>query len=75
MCSDLNQSDDKEDDEFDQSKEQQELVLEELVPKMNKEATKLVDVYNLSELIGADILNSLKDDAINVLKSNPNDLP
>lgn len=42
---------------------------------MNKEATRLVDVYNLEELIGADILEILKDEAINVLKTDPDDLP
>lgn len=42
---------------------------------MNKEATRLIDVYNLDELIGSDILDSLRDEAIKVLKSDPDDLP
>lgn len=42
---------------------------------MNKEATKLIDVYNLSELVGADVLDSLKSDAIQLLKTKPDDLP
>lgn len=62
-------------DEFDKVKEEQDQILEEMVPKMNKEATKLVDVYNLSELIGQDVFDSLKNDAINVLKTKPDDLP
>lgn len=65
----------KEEDEFDRAKEQQDHVLEELVPKMNKEATKLVDVYNLEELIGFEVLNILNEEAINVLKCSPDDLP
>lgn len=50
-------------------------MLEGLVPKMNKDATKLGDVYDLKEIIGLDILESVKDEAINVLKTNPDDLP
>lgn len=75
MYTDINQSEVKEVDEFDRAKEEQDNVLEELVPKMNKEATKLVDVYNLEELIGLDVLNILDDEAIKVLKCNPDDLP
>lgn len=62
-------------DEFDRAKEQQDHALEELVPKMNKEATKLIDVYTMDSLIDSDILDSLKEEAINVLKANPDDLP
>lgn len=62
-------------DEFDRAKEQQDHVLEELVPKMNKDATKLIDVYSMNDLIESDVLDSLKEDAIGVLKSNPDDLP
>lgn len=68
---DLNQTDAPQEDEFDRAKEQQDLVLGELVPKMNKEATKLVDVYNLTDLIDSDTLGSLNDEAINVLKASP----
>lgn len=75
LLSDINQSDVKQEDEFDRSKEQQDHVLEELVPKMNKDAKKLVDVYNLEELIGSDVLDILNNEAINVLKSDPDDLP
>lgn len=73
--SEISQSYEKELDEFDRAKEQQDHVLEELVPKMNKEATKLIDVYTMDNLIESDILDSLKDDAINVLKTSPDDLP
>lgn len=62
-------------DEFDRVKEQQDNVLGELVPKMNQEATKLIDVYTMDELIDFDVLDSLKDEAINVLKTSPDDLP
>lgn len=72
---DLNQTGAPQEDEFDRAKEQQDLVLEEMVPKMNKDATKLVDVYNLTELIDLDTLESLNDEAINVLKSSPEVLP
>lgn len=71
----ISQSYEKELDEFDRAKEQQDHVLEELVPKMNKEATKLIDVYSMDDLIESDVLDSLKDDAISVLKANPEDLP
>lgn len=71
----LNQSDVKKEDEFDLVKEQQDHVLEEMVPKMNKEATKLSDVYTISDLIDIEVLDSLKADAITVLKANPDDLP
>lgn len=72
---DLNQTGAPQEDEFDRAKEQQDLVLEELVPKMNKDATKLVDVYNLAEIIDLDTLESLNEEAINVLKSSPEVLP
>lgn len=62
-------------DEFDKVKKEQDQILEDMVPKMNKEATKLIDVYNLPELVGKDVLESLKSDAITVLKTNPDDLP
>lgn len=71
----MNQTVTVKEDEFDKAKEEQDQILEEMVPKMNKEATKLVDVYNLPELVGKDVLESLKSDAINVLKTNPDDLP
>lgn len=74
-CLELSQSYERELDEFDRAKEQQDHVLEELVPKMNKEATKLIDVYTMNDLIESDVLDNLKEDAINLLKSNPDDLP
>lgn len=73
--SELSQTYEKELDEFDRAKEQQDHVLEEIVPKMNKEATKLIDVYTINDLIESDVLDSLKDEAINVLKASPDDLP
>lgn len=71
----ISQSYEKELDEFDRVKEQQDHVMAELVPKMNKDATKLIEVYSMTDLIESDVLDSLKDDAINVLKANPDDLP
>lgn len=73
--SDLNQTGVPQEDEFDRAKEQQDLVLEEVVPKMNKEATKLVDVYNLTDIIDLEILDSLNEEAISVLKASPDVLP
>lgn len=49
--------------------------MEEVVPKLNKEATKLVDVYNLTDIIDLEILDSLNDEAISVLKASPDVLP
>lgn len=72
---DISQNGTKMEDAFDKAKEQQDQILEEMIPKMNKEASRLVDVYNLEELIGLDILDSLKEDALNVLKANPEELP
>lgn len=46
-----------------------------MVPKMNKEATKLFDVYKINELIEPDVLNSLDEDAVKLLKTPIKDLP
>lgn len=75
FSTDINQSAIERHDEFDQSKKQQDQLLEDMVPKMNKEATRLIDVYNLSELIEADVLEHLDNEAIAVLKSPPDALP
>lgn len=75
FTTDINQSVIERHDVFDQSKEQQDQLLEDMVPKMNKEATRLVDVYNLNELIDADVLEHLGNEAIVVLKSPPDALP
>lgn len=45
-----------------------------MVPKMNNEATKLIDVYNFEELINVDVLDSLNDEALTVLRTNSEDL-
>lgn len=42
---------------------------------MNKEAKRLVDVYRLADLIDADVLDRLDNEAIAVLKGPPDDLP
>lgn len=46
-----------------------------MVPRMNKEATKLADVYKIEELIEKEALDSLDADAVRVLKTNVEDLP
>lgn len=60
-------------DEFDKTKQQQEQILEEIVPKINMEAIKLGDVYSLENLIELEVVNCLKEEAINVLKTSPHD--
>lgn len=72
---DIGQSGTKQKDEFDREKEEQDHILEELVPKMNKEATKLIDVYNFKDLIDDDVLESLNEEALDVLRTNYQDLP
>lgn len=63
----------KQEDEFDKAKIQQDQHLEEIVPRMNKEAKKLVDVYKLTELIEPEALDCLNDEAVNVLKTTGED--
>lgn len=46
-----------------------------MVPKMNKEATKLQDVYKINDLLEADVLKSLDEDAVKLLKTPMKDLP
>lgn len=60
-------------DDFDKSKIQQDQHLGEIVPKMNKEAKKLVDVYKLTELIDSEALDCLNDEAMSVLKTSGED--
>lgn len=62
-------------DEFDKAKIQQDQILEEMVPQMNKDATKLVDVYKLTDLIENEVLDSLSEEAVTVLKTSAEDLP
>lgn len=70
---DFSQLSNEHQDEFDKSKKQQEQILEEIVPKMDMEAIKLGDVYKLENLIELEVVNCLKEEAINVLKTNPHD--
>lgn len=60
-------------DEFDKAKIQQDQHLEEIIPRMNKEAKKLVDVYKLTDLIEPEALDCLDDEAVNVLKTSGED--
>lgn len=62
-------------DKFDLSKIEQDQQLEEMLPKMNKDAGKLQDVYKINELIESDVLKSLDGDAIKLLKTPMKDLP
>lgn len=62
-----------EEDEFDKSKILQDQHLEEIVPKMNKDAKKLVDVYKLTDLIEPEALDSLENEAVEVLKTGAED--
>lgn len=75
IISDINQSAIEKHDDFDRTKEQQDQLLEDMVPKMNKEATRLVDVYRIADLIDANVLDHLDNEAIAVLKASPDDLP
>lgn len=69
-----NQTEDAE-DKFDLAKIEQDQQLEDMVPKMNKEATKLQDVYKINDLLEADVLKSLDEDAVKLLKTPMKDLP
>lgn len=62
-------------DKFDLSKIEQDQQLEEMVPKMNKEAAKVGDVYKIEELLEPQVLNSLDADAVKLLKTPAKDLP
>lgn len=46
-----------------------------MVPKMNKEATKVPDVYKIDALIEPDVLKSMDLDAVKLLKTPMKDLP
>lgn len=72
---DISQGHIEEKDEFDREKEEQDHILKELVPKLNKEATKLIDVYKLEQLIDLDVLESLNDEALKILRTTSEDLP
>lgn len=65
----------EEDDKFNASKIEQDQQLEQMIPKMNKQATKLVDVYRIDELIEPNVLNSLDEAAVKLLKTPMKDLP
>lgn len=62
-------------DEFDKAKIQQDRILEEMVPPVNKEAAKLTEVYNIPQIIEPEILNDLDEEALNLLKRPINELP
>lgn len=61
-------------DEFDKAKIQQDQILQEMVPPINKEATKLTEVYSISKIIEPEILNNLNEEAINLLKRPINEV-
>ena len=71
----INTAGDEGEDEFDKSKILQDQLLEDMIPKMNKEATKLHEVYCITDLIEPAILEKLETDAVKVLKTNSEDIP
>lgn len=62
-------------DEFDHGTAEREEQQKAMLPTFNATATKLGDVYTLTDLISDDLLNRLESDAIEVLKSSREELP
>lgn len=62
-------------DEFDHGTAEREEQQKAMLPKYNADATKLGDVYTLTELISADLLERLESDAHEVLKTSRDQLP
>lgn len=75
ILAELSKAGEEFEDDFDKSKIQQDHILEEMVPKMNKEATKLIDVYKIEDLVGKEAVDLLDADAVKVLKTGIEDLP
>lgn len=74
MCIEFTQSLEKE-DEFDKEKIEQDRIMEEMMPQMNKEAVKLNEVYKIADIIEPKILDSLNDDAVKLLKMSADEMP
>lgn len=62
-------------DAFDEAQAERELSLKSIMPKLNETATRLEDVYRLSDLIDEDLLRRMDSDALAVLGTERADLP
>lgn len=62
-------------DTFDDGQLQRQSHLEAIAPPLNKNAKELSNVYNISELIGENLLERLENEALEVLKTSPENLP
>lgn len=54
-------------DEFDKKRMMGELFLESRLPKVNKTATKLSEIYQLDDLIDMSLFNRMDEEALAVL--------
>lgn len=54
-------------DEFDKKRLMGELFLESRIPKVNKNATTMLEVYQLEDLIDPSLLNRMDEEALAVL--------
>lgn len=54
-------------DEFDKKRLMGELFLESRIPKLNKTAATLNEIYQLSDLIDDSLLNRMDEEALAVL--------
>lgn len=62
-------------DDFDISMAEREEQQKAMLPKMNAAASKIDEIYELTDLISMDLLNRLESDAIEVLKTERTELP
>lgn len=62
-------------DEFDHGTAEREEQQKAMLPKFNASATKLGDVYTLTDLISSDLLDRLESDALEVIKCTREELP
>lgn len=62
-------------DAFDVAQAEREEVMRTMVPKLNAEAKRLEDVYQLGDLIDEGLLQRMNDDALAVLNADRDDLP
>lgn len=54
-------------DEFDKKRMMGELFLESRLPKVNKNATKISDIYQLEDLVDMSLLSRMDEEALAVL--------
>lgn len=62
-------------DEFDLGTAEREEQQKAMLPRMNAAATKLGDIYTLTDLISSDLLDRLESDALEVLSTAREELP